>query len=83
MAGQPWESVGAFGGRGVRRPSGEGRCGCGVVAGVAPELEQVVGAAQQLPFGVAGGQPAAEEPAGALLVLELPKTGSTVCLRVA
>jgi hypothetical protein len=36
-------------------------------------LSKVVGAARELPLGVAGGQPAAGEPAGALLLLELPE----------
>jgi hypothetical protein len=56
---------------GGRRGSGGDRRGCRLVAGVAPELEQVVGAAQQLPLRLAGGQAAAEEPAGVLVFLEL------------
>jgi hypothetical protein len=58
---------------GVGRCSGGGRGGCRSTAGVAPELEEVVGATQQLPLGVAGSQAAAGEPAGALLLLELPE----------
>jgi hypothetical protein len=38
---------------------------------VPPQLEQVVGAAQQLPLGVAGAHPATQEAAGALLFLDL------------
>jgi hypothetical protein len=49
------------GGRRCQRPSGL----------VPPQLEQVVGAAQQLPLGVAGTQATAGEPASALLLLEL------------
>src|SRR6266487_5442697 len=36
-----------------------------------PELEQVVGAAQQLPLRLAGGQSPPQEPPGALLLLDL------------
>jgi hypothetical protein len=50
---------------------------------MAPELEQIVGAAQQLPLGLAGGQPAAQEPSRPTDVLNLPKTGSIVCRRSA
>src|SRR6266536_1609937 len=38
---------------------------------VPPQLEQVVGAAQQLPLRLAGSHAAAQEPAGALLLLDL------------
>src|SRR6266545_3427322 len=38
---------------------------------VPPQLQQVVGAAQQLPLGLAGAYPAAHEAAGALLLLDL------------
>ena len=37
----------------------------------AVQLEQVVGAAQQLPLGLAGGKPPAQEPPRPLLLLEL------------
>jgi hypothetical protein len=36
-----------------------------------PQLEQVVGAAQQLPLRIAGGNPPTLEPPPALLLLEL------------
>jgi hypothetical protein len=53
------------GGRSGGGRPGRWRGGC-----VPPELEQVVGAAQQLPLGLAGAQAAAQEPAGALLLLD-------------
>jgi len=50
---------------------------------VAPQLEQVVGATQQLPLGVTRAQPAAQQPAGTADVLDLAETGSTVSRRLA
>ena len=70
VAGQWWELFGAVDG-GDHRALGGGQCGGWLAAGEAPELEQVVGAAQQLPLRLAGGQATAAEPAGALLFLEL------------
>jgi hypothetical protein len=50
--------------------SGGGRPGGVVGDRVSPQLEQVVGAAQQLPLRGAGGQPAAHESAGVLAFLD-------------
>src|SRR5262245_31652121 len=40
---------------------------------VPPQFEEVVGAAQQLPLRLAGGQPAARQPPRAAAVLDLPE----------
>jgi hypothetical protein len=71
IAGQPRKAVGAASRDGVNRSSGGDCCGSGLAVGMAPQLEQVVGAAQQLPLCLAGGQPPPKEPAGALLLLQL------------
>jgi hypothetical protein len=60
-----WDEVAAFPG------SGGDRCGFRLAAGVAPELEQVMGATQQLPLRVAGGQPTAQQPPRPADVLDL------------
>jgi len=54
---------------------GESRpvCGSGDGGGVAPELEEVVGGGEQLPFGLDGGEPAATEPADSTSVFDLPE----------
>ena len=51
--------------------SGSDRYGRQFAVGVAPQLEQVVGAAQQPPLRIARRQPAAQQPAGAADVLDL------------
>jgi hypothetical protein len=68
--GQIREAVGTWDEAAVPLGSGGGRRGCRS-AGVAPQLEQVVGAAQQFPLGVAGAPAATQEPPGALLLFNL------------
>jgi len=53
--------------------SGGSRPGRWLGGGVAPQLEQVMGAAQQLPLRLAGTQAAAQEPPGTLVFLDLPE----------
>jgi hypothetical protein len=63
--------------------SGGDRRGCRLMAGAAPELEQVVVAAQQPPLASQAARPRRRNRRAPCWSLSWPNTGSTVCLRLA